>query len=91
MTVDDPEPGTYRVLVNAARAGNGSAATASLTSWVVGATGGSPVTVTPGPAPSRPGDEFGYTLGWDGLDTTQQWLAVVRYAGSDRRTYLRIG
>jgi hypothetical protein len=91
VTVDDPEPGTYRVIVNAARAGNGSAATASLTSWVVGATGGTPLTVTPGSAPARPGGEFDYTLGWDGLDTTQQWLAVVRYAGSDRRTYLRIG
>ena len=89
-TVDDPEPGTYRVLVNAARAGNGSTATASLTSWVVGEDGGSPLEVTTGAAPARPGDEFGYRLGWEGLDTTRQWLAVVRYGGSERRTYVRI-
>ena len=57
---------------------------------MVGEDGGSPLEVTTGAAPARPGDEFGYRLGWEGLDTTRQWLAVVRYGGSERRTYVRI-
>ena len=90
MTVEAPEAGGYRLLVHAARAGNGSTATAQLTTWVVGRDGGSPMTVTPGQQAALPGGEFGFTVSWDDLDPTQRWLGVVRYAGTERRTLVRV-
>ena len=90
VTMEAPEAGDYRLLVHAARAGNGSTATAQLTTWVVGRAGGSPLTVTPGAAAARAGDEFGYTVSWEDLDPTQRWLGVVRYPGTDRRTLVRV-
>ncbi len=89
ITLDDPPPGDYQVLVQAAAAGNGSAATAQLSSWVVGG-GGSPLTLAPGNSATRPGGSFDYTLSWSHLDPTQRWLGVVSYAGSSRRTFVRI-
>lgn len=90
VTVEAPEAGGYRLLVHAARAGNGSTATAQLTTWVVGRDGGSPMTVTPGQQAALPGGEFGFTVSWDDLDSTQRWLGVVRYAGTERRTLVRV-
>ncbi len=90
VTVEAPEAGAYRLLVHAARAGNGSTATAQLTTWVVARSGGSAMTVTPGQSAGRAGDEFGYTVSWEDLDPTQRWLGVVRYAGTDRRTLVRV-
>ncbi len=89
VTLDDPAPGSYRVLVQAAAAGNGSAATAQLSSWVIGATL-SPLDINPGSEAARPGGSFDYTVSWSGVDPTQRWLGVVRYADSDRRTFVRI-
>ena len=90
VTVEAPEAGDYRLFVHAAEAGNGSAATAQLTTWVVGRGGGSALTVTPGASATRPGGEFGYTVSWDDLDPTQRWLGVVRYPGTERRTLVRV-
>jgi subtilisin family serine protease len=90
VTMQAPEAGDYRLLVHAARAGNGSTATAQLTTWVVGREGGSAMSVTPRRQATRPGGEFGYTVAWDDLDPTQRWLGVVRYAGTDRRTLVRV-
>ncbi|MGA9749289.1 MAG: hypothetical protein WBQ50_17685, partial [Nocardioides sp.] len=89
VTLDDPAPGNYRVLVQAAAAGNGSAATAQLSSWVIGAAG-SPLDINPGSEAARPGGSFDYTVSWSGVDPTQRWLGLVRYADSDRRTFVRI-
>ena len=90
VTLEGPEPGDYRLFVHAAAAGNLSAATAQLTTWVVGRDGGTPVTLSRGAAEDRPGGTFAYTVSWDGLDPTQRWLGVVRYAGTDRRTLVRV-
>jgi Subtilase family/Fibronectin type-III domain/Peptidase inhibitor I9/PA domain len=90
VTLDAPAPGDYRVLVHAVEAGNGSTATAQLSSWMVGAGESSPLTVTPGAAPRRAGGAFDYRLSWDDLDTTRRWLGVVRYSGTERRTLVRI-
>ena len=90
VTLEAPEAGGYRFFVHAAGAGNGSAATAQLTTWVVGRDGGVPMTVTPVAASARAGGVFGYTVTWAGLDPTQRWLGVVRYADTDRRTLVRV-
>jgi hypothetical protein len=29
-------------------------------------------------------------VSWEDLDPTQRWLGVVRYAGTDRRTLVRV-
>ena len=57
---------------------------------MVGREGGSPVELATGDAADRPGGAFDYTVSWDGLDPTQRWLGVVRYAGTDRRTVVRV-
>ncbi len=90
ITLEAPDPGAYRLVVQAGRAGNGAAATAQLTTWVVARRGGSPMTVTAGQQPTGPGGEFGYTVSWRDLDPTQRWLGVVRYPGTDRRTLVRV-
>jgi hypothetical protein len=43
-------------------------------------------------AGTGPGAPFRTTVSWaDDLDPTRRWFGVLRYAGSDQRTLLRIG
>jgi hypothetical protein len=92
LTVLDPAPGDYTVTVHAAEAGNGAAVTGALTTWVVGRSDDArDVSVATEQRGSRAGAPFRSTLTWDGLDPTQRWFGVVRYAGTDRRTLLRLG
>jgi hypothetical protein len=46
--------------------------------------------VRPGTSTARAGGVFGYTVAWDDLDPTRRWLGVVRYAGTDGRTLVRV-
>lgn len=90
VTLEAPPAGDYRLFVHAAEAGNGSTATAQLTTWVVARDGGSDMAIAPDTAATRPGGQFRYTVSWSGLDPTLRWLGVVRYAGTDRRTLVRV-
>jgi hypothetical protein len=89
----DPPAGDYTVFVHAAAGGNGSASTGELSTWVLGRpqSTGRDLTVATEQAARRPGAPFRSTVSWAGLDPTQRWFGIVRYAGSDRRTLLRIG
>jgi len=91
LTLLDPAAGDYTVTVHAVEAGNGAAVTGQLTTWVVGPDQSGDVSVRTRQGGSRAGAPFRATLSWDGLDPTKRWFGVVRYAGTDRRTLLRIG
>jgi hypothetical protein len=95
VTLLDPEPGDYTVYVHAAAVGNGAASTGELCTWVLGRqdrdAAARELTVDTEQDATRPGAPFRSTVSWSGLDPTQRWFGVVRYAGSDRRTVLRIG
>lgn len=91
VTLLDPPAGDYVVEVRAARAGNGAVATGELTSWVVGAGGAGTLQLETRGTGGDPGAGFRYDVRWPELDPTLRWLGVVRYAGSDELTLLRIG
>ena len=91
LTLLDPAAGDYTVTVHAVEAGNGAAVTGQLCTWVVGPTDSGDVSVATDQDGSRAGAPFTSTVSWDELDPTQRWFGVVRYAGTDRRTLLRIG
>ncbi|MGN6574877.1 MAG: S8 family serine peptidase [Nocardioides sp.] len=91
LTLLDPSPGDYTVTVHAVEAGNGAAVTGQLSTWVVGPSDSADVSVETEQGGSRAGAPFRATVAWDELDPTQRWFGVVRYAGTDRRTLLRIG
>ncbi len=93
VTLLDPPAGDYTVYVHAAAVGNGSASTGELSTWVLGRRdkAGRDLTVATEQSARRPGAPFRSTVSWDGLDPTQRWFGIVRYAGSDQRTLLRIG
>jgi hypothetical protein len=91
VTLPEPQPGDYRVEVHAVRAGNGAVATGELTTWVVSRSGADELQVVARRQGDRPGAPFRYRVSWPELDPTQRWFAVLRYPGTDRRTYLRIG
>jgi hypothetical protein len=94
VTLLDPAAGDYTVYVHAVGAGNGAASTGELTTWVLDdpddADGEADVETEQ--ADTRPGAPFRATVSWgDDLDPTRRWFGVMRYAGSDQRTLLRIG
>lgn len=91
LTLLDPDPGDYTVYVHAATVGNRAASTGELCTWVLGRATDGEVTVHTHQPAARPGAPFRSTLTWTDLDPTQRWFGVLRYAGSDRRTLLRIG
>ncbi len=89
VTVEDPEPGDYELYVHAALPG-GDPTSLRLLTWVVPASGGTPLDVDPPEAPSAPGDRIGRPVSWADLDPTAEWLAVLDDSRSDRHTLLRI-
>jgi hypothetical protein len=91
LTLLDPAAGDYTVTVHAVEAGNGAAVTGQLSTWVVAPTDSDDVAVDTEQEGSRAGAPFRSTVSWDELDPTQRWFGVVHYAGTDRRTLLRIG
>jgi hypothetical protein len=90
VTLAAPATGTYTVYVHTAEAGNSSAATSQLSTWVVPREGGEEVVVDPETTPSSPGDPFRLRARWDELDPTQRWLGVLRYADSDEKTFIEV-
>ncbi len=93
VTLLDPAAGGYTVYVHAVEVGNGAASTGELSTWVVGkhAAGAEDLTVETKQPATRPGAPFRSTMSWKNLDPTRRWFGVMRYAGSDRPTLLRIG
>jgi hypothetical protein len=95
VTLLDPAAGDYTVYVHAAAVGNGAASTGELSTWVLGRqdrdAADRDLTVATEQSARRPGAPFRSTVSWDDLDPTRRWFGIVRYAGSDRRTLLRIG
>ncbi len=91
LTLLDPAPGDYTVTVHAVEAGNGAAVTGQLCTWVVGPHDSHDVSVETRQSGARAGAPFRSTVSWGDLDATKRWFGVVRYAGTDRRTLLRIG
>lgn len=96
VTLLDPAPGDYTVYVHAVEVGNGAASTGELCTWVLGRhdkadPGAGALTVETEQPASRPGAPFRATVSWNDLDPTQRWFGVMKYAGSGRRTVLRIG
>ena len=93
VTLLDPAAGEYAVYVHAAGAGNGSATTSELCTWVLGRQrdADGDLSIDTEQSTGRPGAPFRTTVSWDELDPTRRWFGVMRYAGSDRRTLLRIG
>jgi hypothetical protein len=90
LTLPQPDPGSYTVYVSAATAADEVAATGRLYAWVLGADGGTPLTVSPGTVGATAGSPFGYRVSWQGLDTGSRWLAAIGYDGTTRRTLLEV-
>ena len=91
LTLLDPAAGDYTVTVHAVEAGNAAAVTGQLCTWVLGPDDSQDVSVETDQDGARAGAPFRSTVSWGDLDATQRWFGVVRYAGTDRRTLLRIG
>jgi hypothetical protein len=89
LTQASPEPGSYRLFVSAAVAGNGSTATAQLYTWVLRRDDARNLSL-PRSVPVVSGEPFEVELGWDGLDATARWFGAIRYGSSDERTYLTL-
>ncbi len=91
VTMTSPPNGDYTVYVHAVRAGNSAVVTGQLATWVVTPGGDSGLSIATDSQAPRPGASFRSTVSWADLDPTQRWLGVVRYPGSPRRTFIRIG
>lgn len=89
LTVAEPAPGRYSLWVQSAVAGNRSTTTAQVYTWVVGGgdRGNLDVPPTVGAASGTP---FDVQVSWRGLDPTARWFGVLRYEGSDERTYVSV-
>lgn len=90
ITLSRPEPGGYTVYVSAASADNGVTADARLYSWVLGADGGSPLTVSPDTVTAGGGSPFDLSASWQGLDPSMRWLARIGFEGASRSTLLEV-
>ncbi|WP_299039753.1 S8 family serine peptidase [uncultured Pseudokineococcus sp.] len=88
LTLRDPAPGTYRVLVHGySTAPTGGAYT--LDSFVVAGSEGN-ATATPDPLTNRPSFPRELTVRWDGLQEGTAYLGVVRYSGSSIETVVSL-
>ncbi len=91
LTVPRPDPGTYTVYVTATSVGSGADATGELYSWVLGPDdGGKPLSFNPDTVGAAAGSPFAYTASWEGLGTTERWLAAIGYEGSSHQTLLEV-
>lgn len=90
VTLDDPHPGDYRVDLTA-QSGDGAPTVGRLDTWVVPAHGGSPVELSTDAVGFAPGKKFHYSASWHDLDPARQYLGVVGYGDSDRRTLVQVG
>lgn len=90
VTMTSPPAGDYVVYVHSVRAANAAVVTGQLATWVV-TPGGDGLSIETEEQATRPGGTFRSTVSWGELDPTQRWFGVVRYPGSPRRTFIRIG
>jgi hypothetical protein len=95
LTLRRPHTGLYTVYVNAPEVGPGDAVAARFTGWVLSSDtafvpSGSGLAVNPPRAPVTGGEPVDLQLRWSGLDSSQRWLAAVRYRGSDAITYVTV-
>ncbi|HSS68474.1 MAG TPA: S8 family serine peptidase [Nocardioidaceae bacterium] len=95
LTVRRPLPGLYTVYINAPELGPGNVVAARFTGWVLSSDSafvpsGSGLAVNPPQAAVTGGEPVDLQLRWSGLDSSQRWLAAVRYRGSDAITYVTV-
>lgn len=94
VTVLDPVPGDYRVIVASRPSGDdplgATAATGRLDAWVVPERGGSTVSLSTDAVGFAPGRRFRYSASWRGLDPDKRYLGVVTYGDSGRRTVVAV-
>ena len=90
VTLADPTPGSYDVVV-AARSPFAADTQTVLATWVVPRRHtGAPVALSTDAVGSAPGRKFHYSAHWSGLDPHKRWLAVVSYGDTDRRTLVEV-
>jgi Fibronectin type-III domain/Subtilase family len=95
LTLRHPRPGLYTVYVNAPEVGGAEAVAARFTGWVLtpdieSDSSGSGLAVNPPAASVTGGEPVDLQLRWSGLDSSQRWLAAVRYRGSAAVTYVTV-
>jgi hypothetical protein len=104
VTLTAPARGTYRVQVRERSATSPTATSptpasptvAELSTWVVPRAGGAPrlqgskVGLSTDAVGFAPGRAFRYSASWRGLEPAKEYLGVVRYGDSDRRTLLEV-
>lgn len=98
VTLEAPARGTYQVYVHERSAPDASTPDASptvakLSTWVVrrgAGTRGPKVQLSTDAVGFAPGRAFRYSASWKGLESGQEYLGVVSYGDSDRRTLLEV-
>ena len=90
VTLTDPEPGSYDVYVNAHHTTGDAPATGELATWLVPEAGGSTVRLSTDAVGFAPGKAFRYSASWQHLDPDRQYLGVVTYGDSQRRTLVEV-
>jgi hypothetical protein len=89
LTVTDPPAGRYSLWVQSAVAGNRSTTTAQVYTWVVGPGDRANLDV-PETVGAASGSPFDVEVSWRDLDPTSRWFGVLRYEGSDERTFVSV-
>ena len=93
VTLEAPARGSYQVHVHERSATDASPTVARLSTWLVpggAGTRGPKVELSTDAVGFAPGRAFRYSASWKGLDPAQEYLGVVTYGDSDRRTLLEV-
>lgn len=90
ITVDDPEPGTYTVIVNVFDSPGGGETAWTLENFAVPATDEGNLVVEPNPLQAVAGEPTTVTASWSGLDADTPYLGYITYEGSPARTFVTI-
>ncbi len=93
VTLDDPEPGNYFVVVDGYTDGADNDGTMEfrLDVWDVnGASNLGDLTVDPQPVPVVAGQPTSYEVSWTGLDPEERYLGVLDYDGTGQATYVSV-
>ncbi len=81
VTLEQPEPGTYRVFVHGFSVGDDESYT--YRQWVVPGTSAGNLEVGPATFQATAGVPAPVQLRWSGLDTSQEWFGAVTFADPD--------
>ncbi len=91
LQIENPEPGTYTVIVNVYSTPDNGETTWTLNNYAVPDAAAGNLTVSPNPLNATAGRDTTVTASWSGLAADTPHLGYVTYEGSPARTFVTIG